>query len=66
MKSFKLTAREEAVLDSFSTTSAKIRYLSTLNWSRSQIASKLGIRYQWVRNVLITNVAQPKEAMPNK
>jgi len=62
----KLTKKESANLDTFTTISAKIRYLSSLNWSRSQVASKLGIRYQWVRNVLITKVESPKEAIPNK
>ena len=55
-----------ATLDSFSTISAKIRYLNNCGLNRASIARTLGIRYQWVRNVLITNVATPKEAVPNK
>lgn len=33
--------------------SAKIRYLASIGMSRSQIAKKLDIRYQHVRNVLV-------------
>lgn len=33
------------------TTSAKIRYLTSLGWKRGAIAKKLGILYQHVRNV---------------
>ncbi len=51
----------DSTLASFKTTSAKIRYLASLNWPRGQIAKKLGIKYQWVRNVLITEVKTPKE-----
>jgi len=36
------------------TTSSKIRYLHSQNLTRSQISKFLNIRYQWVRNVLIT------------
>jgi hypothetical protein len=39
-----------------STTSAKIRYLAQKGYNRAQIARTLNIRYQWVRNVLITPV----------
>ena len=34
--------------------SAKIRYLDSAGWSRKEIAVHLGIRYQHVRNVLVT------------
>lgn len=47
-------------LEALPTKSAKIRYLSEKGWSRGQIAKHLGIRYQHVRNVLITPVAKPK------
>lgn len=47
----------------FTTMSAKIRYLNSLNMSRGSISKKLGIRYQWVRNVLITEVTKPKEVI---
>lgn len=43
----------DVTLDQFSTTSSKIRYLSSQNMSTADIAKKLGIRYQHVRNVLL-------------
>lgn len=36
--------------------SAKVRYLDSQGWTRSQIKDKLGIRYQHVRNVLVTQL----------
>lgn len=36
------------------TVSGKIRYLHSLNKGRSEIATILNIRYQHVRNVLVT------------
>ena len=47
-------------LDKMKTKSAKIRFLLSKNWSRSQIASKLGIIYQHVRNVEITPIKKQK------
>ena len=41
-------------LNGLTTKSAKIRLLDVQGFTRSQIATKLGIRYQHVRNVLIT------------
>jgi hypothetical protein len=41
-------------LESLPTTSAKIRYLDSKGMKRGEIAKKLEIRYQHVRNVLIT------------
>ena len=35
------------------TTSAKIRYLTALGWKRGDIARKLNIRYQHVRNTQV-------------
>ena len=52
-------------LNKFNTMSAKIRYLNSKNMSRGAISKKLNIRYQWVRNVLITEVAKPKENINN-
>jgi len=52
----KLTKAQAGALTKLPTKSAKIRYLTKLKWSRSQIADKLGIRYQHVRNVQITPV----------
>ena len=56
-----LTSAQSKKLDSFSTKSAKIRYLNSLEWSRGEIAKKLNIRYQHVRNVLITPVKNVRE-----
>lgn len=47
-------------LTNYSTTSSKIRYLHSLNFTRGQISKHLNIRYQHVRNVLITPVKNPK------
>ena len=55
------TKAQQAKVDSFSTTSAKIRYLDSQGLTRGQISTALKIRYQWVRNVLITEVKAPKE-----
>ena len=43
-------------LSKYPTKSAKIRYLDSIGWSRKQIALELGIRYQHVRNVLVTQL----------
>jgi hypothetical protein len=48
-------------LENLTTISAKIRYLNDLGIERGQIAKILGIRYQWVRNVLITPIKTPKK-----
>lgn len=40
-------------LASLPTTSARIRYLTSLGWKRSPIAHKLNKSYQHVRNVQI-------------
>lgn len=42
------------------TTSAAIRRLNEQGKSRGEIAKMLGIRYQWVRNVLITPIKKAK------
>jgi len=42
------------LIERFGTKSAVIRYLDSEGWKRGDIARKLGIRYQHVRNVLIT------------
>jgi hypothetical protein len=41
-------------LTTLTTMSSKIRYLDSCGLKRGQIAKTLNIRYQWVRNVLIT------------
>ena len=53
-KGRKLTTAQSRKLGGLPTTSARIRYLTGLDWTRSEIATKLGIRYQHVRNVQIT------------
>lgn len=57
-----VTLHNQDHLDTLTTTSSKIRYLATIYVSdqgvvnRGAIAKILGIRYQWVRNVLITPI----------
>ena len=41
----------DEALAALETTSAKIRYLTSQGWKRGDIAKKLDIRYQHVRNV---------------
>jgi len=48
-------------LATFETKSAKIRYLDSMNYSRSDISKIVGCIYQHVRNVLITPIQKPKE-----
>lgn len=45
----------------FQTVSARIRYLTAVGWSRGKISKALEIRYQHVRNVLVTPVQTPRE-----
>lgn len=49
-----LTKAMEKKMSELPTTSARIRYLHSEGFTRSQIATILGKRYQHVRNVLIT------------
>lgn len=49
-----LTKSQKTKQSKFTTKSANIRFLSSLGWSRSEIAKSMNIRYQHVRNVLIT------------
>ena len=57
----KKTAPTQAdVLAALPTTSARIRYLAAQEMSRGDISRVLNIRYQHVRNVLITPVTNPK------
>jgi hypothetical protein len=50
----------DQLLAKMKTKSALIRYLNGCGWSRYRIAQFMGIRYQHVRNVLITPVKNPK------
>ncbi len=56
----KLSKDLQTSLDSMTTKSAKIRFLSADGMSRADIARTLDIRYQHVRNVLITPVKTPQ------
>lgn len=56
-----LSKIEKKKLDSFSTMSAKIRFLNDKGWTKSEIKNELKIIYQWVRNVLNQNIKTPKE-----
>ena len=53
---------DEKKLETFTNVSTKIRYLDSIGLTRGAIAKKLGIRYQWVRNVLVTPVTQARES----
>ena len=61
-----MSAAQKAKLKKLETTSAKIRYLDKEGLSRADIARSLKykdgreLRYQHVRNVLITPVKNPK------
>lgn len=46
---------------SLSTKSAQIRYLYSEGWEKGDIARSMGIRYQHVRNVLITPLTGNKQ-----
>lgn len=50
-------------LEGLPTKSSKIRFLNNKGLSRGLIAKTLGIRYQHVRNVLITPIKKAKEAV---
>ncbi len=54
-----LNKAQTNALNKLPTKSAKIRYLDAKGWTRSEIKDKLKIRYQHVRNVLITPVTNP-------
>jgi len=51
--------KELKKISSLPTKSAKIRHLHKKGFSRGQISRAMGIRYQHVRNVLITPVKNP-------
>lgn len=59
----KLSNAQQDKLGTFTTMSGKIRYLASLGMSRGDISRTLKIRYQWVRNVLIQEVKNPKESV---
>ena len=49
----KIEKKAQDVLGQETTKSSKIRQLAGMNYTRSQIAKMMNIRYQHVRNVLI-------------
>lgn len=57
-----LSKEQSSKVSNFATKSAKIRFLHSEGFSRGEIAKFLEIRYQHVRNVLITPVATPRES----
>ncbi len=52
----KLSKSQSSKLNRLPTKSSKIRFLTSLDFTRSEIATKLNIRYQHVRNVQITPI----------
>lgn len=56
-----LSEGQKATYDGLTTKSARIRYLNGIGWSRGQIAKFMDIRYQHVRNVLITPVKEQRQ-----
>ncbi|PHR96678.1 MAG: hypothetical protein COA78_28480 [Blastopirellula sp.] len=60
----KLDKNIQTNLDSMTTTSGRIRYLTSLGHSQGDIARKLKIRPQHVNNVLKTSVKTPKDIIP--
>jgi aminoglycoside phosphotransferase len=50
----KLSKTQSEHLAGLTQTASKIRYLASEGLSRGDISRVLDIRYQWVRNVLIT------------
>lgn len=49
-----LEAKLQKELDSLTTTASKIRLLDSKGYGRGDISRILNIKYQWVRNVLLT------------
>ncbi len=49
-----MTKAQKTSQSKLTTVSANIRFLSSLGYTRSEIAKMTGKRYQHVRNVLIT------------
>lgn len=51
-----LTEIDAIDLTGYDTKSSRIRFLNSKGFTRSQIAGRLNIRYQHVRNVLVTQL----------
>lgn len=58
-KAVKLSKAQETTYDKLTTKSGRIRYLTSMGWSRSQIKDKVGVIYQFVRNVQLMKVKSP-------
>lgn len=56
----------KAYLAQFPTKSAAIRELAKEGYTRGQISRMLAIRYQHVRNVLITPISKPRDSTEGK
>lgn len=54
----------QTILDSTASKSSKIRALAALEVPRGEIALLMDIRYQHVRNVLVTKLTGKKEESP--
>ena len=52
----KLSKAQNTAYGKLPTKSARIRYLTALEWTRREIADKVGVIYQHVRNVQITPI----------
>ena len=57
----KLNKSQKTKLNSLPTTSSKIRFLTSLEWTRSEIKNELNILYQHVRNVQITPIKNERK-----
>ena len=55
----KLSKAQGTKYATMTTKSGQIRYLHSLGWSRSEIKDKVGVIYQFVRNVLKMSVKNP-------
>ncbi len=56
----KLTKAQSGAYGKLTSKSAKIRYLTSLSWSRRQIADHVGVIYQFVYNVQVRKLAADK------
>lgn len=55
----KLSKAQESTFAKMTTKSGKIRYLISQEWTRREIADKVGVIYQFVRNVELSVVKNP-------
>ena len=57
----KLSKSQSSKLNALPTKSAKIRFLTSLDWTRREIADKVGVIYQFVRNVQLMPIKAEKK-----